>query len=117
MLIDKLNHFGPGFDFVFCNQFFLQNMKDEVKKVKRLASLDYDWEADNGLEQYKKRKLQRKEREQKRLSLLQNDGGFADVFDDINGRAIDFDDWHEGPGKLARRIYIWWQTDYEWSSL
>lgn len=50
MLIDELHHFGPGFDFVFRNQFFLQNMKGEVKKLKHLASLDYDWEADSGSE-------------------------------------------------------------------
>jgi hypothetical protein len=112
-LVDNLNYFGKGFSEVFEGNNFLDGIKKEIEYVKRLADIEFDWENIDESRQYKQRQNRKKQREKKRLSLIQNDVGINDVYGDNDGRINDYDDWKEDPGELARRIYGWWCVQYK----
>lgn len=110
LLVDELRFFGEGYADVFQDDDFLKKMKEEIPTVKHLVtSRDFDWNTKEASSQYEKRASRRKIREQKRISLVQNDGlEIAET--GIEGRVHEADNWKDDPGEFARRIYSWWQA-------
>ena len=107
LLVDDLKHFGPGFK-EFATDEFCDTLKSELKELKNLAAIEFDWSNTEKSKQYEERKQRRRLRFLRCLNLTQI--GEDAVGENRGGRSVQYNDWKDDPGEVSRRIYGWWTT-------
>lgn len=84
---------------------FKTRMKEEIPTVKCLVTTrDFDWNTKEASSQCEVQSSQRKIREQKQISLVQNIG-LENAVTGIEGQVQEADNWKNDPGEFAQRIY------------
>jgi hypothetical protein len=99
VLVDGLK----GFEFRTFTDQFIQDLKNELERLKHMADADYNWDDVEGASAYNE-KLKKKIAKQR--NLREDDPST----DSREGR---YRTWEDDPGEQARRIWIWWLDRFD----